>query len=226
MTARPAKLLFFSVSLLIAADSHAQAFSIDFGGRISAPQPVYGAAAGQVGHWNIGHFGDVVPLFTLDGSATSVTLGGSSSGGGGVVIPTNNPDEQELMGDFDRFSVNNGGYAIRGLAPGVYDIYLYSWSSSSDGINPSIGVSTLDEFGGFSFPAGQPWPGGQVLNVTYGIVRLTLAPGRTTIGITGSAGAEGTAPLNGIQIVPVPTPATALVAPLACLALSRRRRTI
>lgn len=127
------------------------------------------------------------------------------------------------MADFDRFRINDGGYVIQHLLPGAYDIYVYSWRGSNDQGTPGIVVSAPGGPYGLSIASGQPWPGQQVLGVTYGVVRIDLGA-NGTFGISGFAGGEGTAPINGIQIVPVPAPGAAILGPLAGLAFTRRRR--
>lgn len=123
----------------LAGTGSAQDLNINFGPP-PVPTPAYGAASGQIGHWNSLVFpSGVTPLLDLAGHATGVTAAPSSSmwcdmydcsacssGCPGTFV---DPDDQKLLGSWINadcgLSVTQFGFA--GLEAGRYAAYVYTY---------------------------------------------------------------------------------------------------
>ncbi|MDX2115563.1 MAG: hypothetical protein SFZ24_08075 [Planctomycetota bacterium] len=119
---------------LPAVSASAQSFNIDFEGPpqggpgTGTPGASYGAAAGQAGSWNR-VFANQTPvgLFTLDGSATGVSLVRSGPlPHGGFNSPQTTGDREQLLDDF--WNIDNGPAQAQffGLSSGWYEVYTYA----------------------------------------------------------------------------------------------------
>lgn len=201
--------LVLSANLLV-RPLQAQGFNLDVGQNlILAPTPSagHGAAAGQAGVWNA-----VPPSFAPQ---ALVDLGGATTGATVVadhtssynVFPSVMPpgDDQRLMEDLA--ALPNLGvlvtWSFAGLVPGNYDVYTYA-------ADPSAGITTQVVVVGSPDPAqivGGPWPGQHVLGLTYARHSVAVIDGTLVLELLGigpplfDVGA-----LNGIQLVPDPTP--------------------
>ena len=125
----------------IGSAARAQSLNIDFGGAVGSVASTFGAAAGQVGTWNLISTPDVTPnLLGLNGVATAVSLNLpfsanlDLSGSDGLGV---DPDIDGLRGDnFFMNSPSLWSFELDNLVDGAYDVYVYSPT------NP--GVSTGD----------------------------------------------------------------------------------
>lgn len=120
---------------------------------------------------------------------------------------------------------------MQGLAPGVYRLYVYGWSPFDDP-NPTMSRIAIDETTSGSFQIVEThfnniWSG-DVSGVTFATSEIEVqATGGLLLFTLLSLGNGEDSPvsvLNGIQIVPIPAPTTAvMVLVLLPLASCRRR---
>lgn len=112
----------------------AQGFNVDLyaDGASPAPSAAFAAASGQAGTWNAIACTfcepQVFPLVDVNGQASGVSLK-TTSGGFANSCPSGpfTLDEQALLGGGQGGSdvFNAVSFALQGLTPGVYDLYLY-----------------------------------------------------------------------------------------------------
>ena len=201
----------------------AQAFNIDCGGRVeTTPDSSYGAGAGQSGFWNPA--GIVVDnLRDINGSLTSVRLGGSSVGVLNLDGATGN--DELLMETVYQMSPSTL-VSLTNLAPGHYDLYAYSWFPLDSDTHTVFftarnGASEVID----SLTFGGPWPGGQIEGITFARIPVEVLPGRNflTLNVVGGS-AKSSNVLNGLQLVPIPAPGSAaFLFGVATLIAPRRR---
>jgi hypothetical protein len=203
-----------SALCLSAAAACGQSFNIDFGTANPPPAPVYGAASGSAGFWNI-YPGGVMPLSNLSGGPTGVTISGGATGFlGSANDPLTLGDDDALLDDFIGIPVIDT-WIVTGLAPGNYDVYGYTWTFNALPSGFDVNAQGMQVAGG-------AWPGSFQPGL-YSHHTVTIAPNQPMlVSLYSINGAIGV--ISGLQIVAAPAPgATAL---LACggLACGRRRR--
>lgn len=197
-----------------------QAFNIDFNNAFGTPTAAYGAGAGQPGTWNdVSFTGFAVPLNGLGGGATGVTAQVDGTAG---PFSFNNAgttgDDERLMDDlFDVGGVGGTGtVTISGLAAGAYDVYTYAWAPDSGTFITSVTV------GGAALTSGGAWPGVPTSGITHTQHVANVGAGQNLV--INVATSSGFGSLNGVQIAPVPEPATLSLLALGGIAVLRRRR--
>lgn len=209
-----------------------QAFNVDFGkNSFQAPMPsiTYGAAANQPGFWNSDYAGNV-PLLDTTGAATSAFVFSGSLAETTTPIGGGDSDEERLMGDASRWSADFSNTQVANLLPGQYRLYVYGWAGSREGnfqsvINVGIEGTSSSAFLTINYKA--QWPGQQVLGETYATWDFTITKPNSNIGIypqnLGTILQPRYSYVNGIQIVPIPTPGAAGLLTFAALGAARRR---
>jgi hypothetical protein len=209
-----------------AGAARAEFFNIKYGTDFGNPSPAYGGAANQPGFWtNQPIATGVQQLRDLGGNLTNVTIELS-----GIFYPFSfdNPgpqgDERALMNSYVGlgFPGDSATFRIRGLAAGDYDLITYAWGSDNAAYRTGISPNGLPEQS-----VGGPWPGGQVLGVTYADHQVHLGAGEDLV-VTATTRA-GFGSVNGLQIAPpspAPEPGTLALAGVGAglMLLVRRRR--
>jgi len=218
-----------ALACALAATSAQAQFNVDFSnGGASAPAPsnAYGAAAGQAGVWN--NFTTAVvagaPLVDVAGAATGVTLsltaGGfmfdaSNSNPNGVITPAGSDDEFFMDDVWD--SPVNATITVGNPPAGPYQLYVYGGS-------PDSGTTFMQ----FNVGAASQSVGGQWTNpftfqqgVTHALFNVNHAGGDLVIGVPDVPGFES---VNGLQIAPIPEPASIGLLLVGATGLMRRRR--
>jgi hypothetical protein len=211
-------LLVVGILIAVPTVTHAQSFNVDFGVGPS-PSAAYGAAAGQAGVWNVA-VGGVVPLLDLVGGSTSVSLLYPDAGWESVFdYGGTTGDDEFLLDDFFTWPPTGPlPFVVRGLAPGAYEFFSYSFAPN--GANSWVDVPGSPE--GFQLLGGA-WPGSHQLGLTYALHTLTLVePADVTINVGVWNGAWGG--FNGLQIVRVPEPSALVLLVGGALGLVSRRR--
>jgi hypothetical protein len=202
-----------------------QSFNIDLGAYAdTVTASDYGAAAGQTGHWNYYSQNDA-RLRDLSGSPTSVEFGIT---GAGLGLPTDiaglGGNEERFMESFANVQPSASTFTLFGIAPGIYDCYIYSWMGPVFGsatVTFQVQAKNNKATGQVSYNS-PAWPGGQIKGVTYDVLRIEVPANAFFMDISVGMDTDFQI-LNGLQIVRVPAPASAmLLAPLAWAA--RRRR--
>jgi hypothetical protein len=197
------------LAVLCADAGRAQCFNVDFGNGFGSPSAAYGAAAGQVGHWNEiqAVMGGVYPLLDVGGNATGATLITSwpPNSGLGTAFQDNGPvgDDEALLDDFVQLGAYAGypAFQIRftGLEQGKYVVYAY-------GFSPPRGLGGNSCFvdlkrGQLSFlnhtVGNADWTGQHVLGETY-LVDSAGTGNELRLRVT-NAFADGRC--NGLQLV-------------------------
>jgi hypothetical protein len=191
----------------LAGVANAQNFNIDVSDLTGSPANTYGAATGQVGHWNvlIGGPPYAASLNNLANAPTSVTTNVVAVGNGTGDFSFNNAgtggNDEFLMDDCQ--DVGNGGtvppsettWTFAGLNPVNYDITVYSWAPDNAAF-----ISTVGECGsGTTFMVGGAWPGGFAIGITH-VQFSACATGGTIEICVNSGGVNGTfSSVNGYQ---------------------------
>lgn len=221
--------------------AHGQSFNIDLnmvGGSpqlgAGTPSETFGAAAGQAGFWNgVGALvGSPISLSDLLGNTTDATVlktADNPGGVGGFSFTGNTGDFALLLNDAEQVAtlVSGGNltYTFSGLASGAYDVYTYAahragaFSATPVFVPEAVTSNTQIVTG--------PMPGNafQYL-ITHSIHRVVLqAGGEFHISITQPPNHSQGMNVNGIQIVAVPEPSSALgIAFGAAIVLLRRSK--
>lgn len=217
-------------ALLLSAFSIPQGFNVDIDSPGSPPQggggvpsSAFGAASGQAGFWNmitvIGD--DFDTLRGLDGALTSVTgqLVGPNNGGSHF-FAGNTGDYALLLNDASIIGSRDFTFTFSGLSNGWYRVYVYSAK-----INGEYGEADITVFGSSSANpqrvSGQ-MPGNRFeYLLTHSVHDIEVTSGELVIF---GEGPFPNAYINGLQILPVPEPATAVsLALLGLMYLARRR---
>lgn len=213
--------------LLIAASStvcSAQAFNVDAGGFFStSPPDTYGAAAAQAGLWNTRSSGGL--LSDLSGAATSVTFSVSNNGGFLLDIPGATPDDKLLMDSALAVQPLSDAANFSNLKPGLYDLYIYCWAGNllgSKDVTIRAFTGAGEVVGGVQYS--EQWPGQHVLGETYEKLRVEVTPGDDQYIVVFIQAPGDFNVINGIQLVPVPTPASMTLPVIGALVGTRRRR--
>jgi len=202
-----------------------EALNIDLGGGFSTPPAsTYGAAAYQPGFWNPVNLvkNDLVDI---NGNSTPVRYASEANGGFLLDIQGATPDDKLLMDSALSVQSTRSAATFSNLQPGLYDLYIYCWAGNLLGpkdvtIRAFTGAGQV--VGGVRY--GEQWPGQQVLGETYDKLRVEVTPGDGQyIDIAIQAFGDFNV-INGVQLVPIPAPATLTLAPAALLACRRRRR--
>lgn len=230
----------FSVSCLLTGRAYGQPFNIDFDIFFGepyigngAPSSSFGAAAGQPGHWNripSVSGGPPMPLVDLAGLPTSATIlktADNPGGAGGFNFAGNTGDFALLLNDIEGVATTHSGgnltYTFSGLASGIYDIYTYAVHYT--GVAQDTPVFVPEASGSNIQIVTGPMPGNAFeYLVTHSIHRVNLGPGgEFHISITQPPNRPQAMHVNGIQIVQVPEPSSALgIAFGAAILLLRR----
>ena len=176
----------------------AAGFNIDFGSAFTGLPSTYSAASGQAGVWN-----DVFANGNLQdttGAATSVAVTPIVGNPNGQIGAATTNDEL-LLGDFFFFS-SGWNVDFAGLTDGLYDVYYYAPSSTgvSTGAFTANGTSITEI------------PGDSVSNLIQGTSYDVLSGVSVSGGTLSLASTGGVLELNfglaGLQLVPVPEPAS------------------
>ena len=199
-------------------------FNIDYGTHFGTPSSAYGAAANQPGFWNNPLAGTTTPqqLRDLSGALTAVTIAmGSPQLEFFADHPLTAGDDEALMDDAVDLFGRATGFTIANLPAGPYDIFTYAWAPDDPTFRTGVTVNMTGRL------VGGPWPGSQVLGVTYALHRITLAPGENLNVVAQTVVGAGS--INGFQIAQiaeVPEPSTLVLSGLGMglLALVRRHR--
>jgi len=191
----------------LAGVAHAQNFNIDVSDLTGSPANTYGAATGQVGHWNVLTGGPpyAASLNNLANAPTTVTTNVVAVGNGTGDFSFNNPgtggNDEFLMDDMQ--DVGNGGtvppsettWTFSGLNPVNYDITVYSWAPDN-----ATFVSTISECGsGVAQVCGGAWPGGFVAGTTHVQLSACATGGTIEICVNSGAVSGNFSSVNGYQ---------------------------
>jgi len=201
----------------LSGTASAQAFNVDIGSvafGFGIPANTYGAASGSVGEWNAVDIDLLTgltnyaspPLVTTANAPSPVTVEFNTTVAGGYVFLEF--DNANTFGD-DEALFDDAGYVggphsitVHALAPGDYDVYMYSMAPDNSSFLTDIAVTgspdPLQAVGG-DFIAGF------VLGVTHSRHRVTVALGGTIEILLSINNLFDT--MNGLQIVPA-TPST------------------
>ncbi len=210
----------------------AESINIDFG-DLAGPSPLgpdFGAASGQTGAWNsITAVETTLNLVGLDGSATdlTLTLGPASvnpSGASGLVTG----ETGLLLSDFffEGSETDFWFVVIRGIDPGVYDVYVYAPAnnSSQQGTGDySINGIPMSDIPGSGLQNFIPRENMIGVPGNYDVLSdLTVTGG--VIGLESNEYSTRLLGLSGIQIIAAaPEPATGPLLAFALVALASRR---
>jgi hypothetical protein len=222
--------------------AHGQSFNIDldvfFGSQVignGAPSSSFGGAADQQGLWNripSVNGGPPVPLLDLMGSGTGATIlktASSPGGAGGFNFPGNTGDFALLLNDAEQVAtlVSGGNltYTFSGLASGAYDVYTYV--AHIAGVFSATPVFVPEAVASNTQIVTGPMPGNafQYL-ITHSIHRVVLQQGgQFNVSITQPPNHPQGMNVNGLQIVLVPEPSSALgIALGAAIVLLRKSK--
>ena len=211
----PVSLLVSSGPPVVTPTPHG-AIGIDFAGTSTAlispteiagvvPKPNWNSATGASSS-------SALPLVDETGAVTTAGVVWSSNGGWTLPIADGRDNVRLMKGYLDTTSTSTTTVTVSGLAPDTYDVYVYAdgdnrtydrsanYSISGAGITPST-ITLIDAAGtnfGTAFTRGD--------NSRGNYVRFTITATAFTLTATPNAPSAGTrrAPVNGIQIVPVP----------------------
>jgi hypothetical protein len=218
--------------------SSAQNIGINFSGRDNndvAPDQTAGVVP-QTNYNNAdGNAGTLLGLVGANGATTGATVTWNTPHLWNTDDESNtsqfaNPGDENLMkGYLDVFEGETGSITVSGLAPGLYDVYVYSLTAVDgrdsgnivvEGIQEksiSIISTAFQEGGG---PGGDDNLGGNPGNYNR-YSNLNLSDGQLDIALTGQTFRTA---VNGIQIVAVPEPAGLGLLGAGALGLLARRR--
>lgn len=184
----------------------AQSFNIDVGMNLGffapTPDPTYGAASGQSGHWDA-----FLPTLTataleaLDAATTTVTLRSDATSTFNVFPGVMTPgDDQRLMEDFHITPNLNmpSTWTFEGLANGDYTVYTYASDPTSAGVRTEITVA-----GSVDPPqqVGAGWPGAHAPGQTYSQHDVTVTSGTLVVVGLVVGGQLDSGVINGFQVV-------------------------
>jgi hypothetical protein len=200
----------------IASIAGAQAFNLDFedtagvGGGL--PSSAFGAA-GMAGNWHPIGLGMTNNLINTSNVATGVSVDVTALG-----MLSNNTqgyagDDLLLMGD-----IADGPSLITftGLADGPYDVWVYAQAPDSATFFTDVTIN------GNTQTVGGAWGGTYVQGNTHSFhTGVVVAGGTMSITLAVNS---GFASLNGLQIAPVPEPATFVALGIGALGLLVIRR--
>ncbi|MCG3123791.1 MAG: hypothetical protein GIKADHBN_02212 [Phycisphaerales bacterium] len=210
----------------------AQPFNLDIAPSDAIlPGVEYAGAANQAGLWNRVD-GSSGVLRDVNGNLTS-----SQSGLlGGLLTTTSitgaDPGDKELMESVffgDRIGSAQAG--VSNLAPGPYRIYVYAWQPPDSPLATQSRIAINETTSGTSLVVetvfGGGWSGHSP-GMTYATadINVVASSGLLLFGLLSLGNGEDSpvSVLNGIQIVPIPAPTTAvMVLVLLPLASCRRR---
>lgn len=210
----------------VARNAAGQAFNIDLGpgSVLPAPSDAYGAATGQTGHWDRATAGPYADLSDLTGAKTSAQFGGAAIGTSINGIPGSSPDENAMMQSVLALGGASDAVGVRRLEPGWYDVYVYCWAGPG-GVQPSIDIASATSFYTFTPNSFAPWPGEQTLGITYVKARVLVDGPSAGIGITYHVPTNSFGVMNGIQLIPAPSPGVGItMVSFGISAAFRRRR--
>jgi hypothetical protein len=216
-----------AATLVTTVAASAQSFNINFG-TTATPliNSTYGAAAGQAGNWNQVTNSAVVnqALVNIAGGASAATL--SLDGGTMFYFPTAVPNGVTTSGDAQSLldslwdTGGPGLITINGLAPGVYDFYIYAIAPDSNTAITTINLNGL----GVQNVGGQlpnPFNDQYAVGLTHALYQNVNIAGGASVVVNFSA---VFASVNGMQIRLVPAPGALALLGVAGLVGTRRRR--
>jgi len=202
---------------------HAQTINVDFGDASGTPTSEY-AAAGMPGVWNaITDTSSPASLVNVAGELTAATLSIAPNGVslGSTTDQSTTGDDASLLRDFLR--PDEGDMVtveFANLEPGPYRVITYAVGGQTEPMlswvwtNDELGDNVIDLFG-VTGNGLEP-----LLTHSEHIVDVT-SEGTLTVTVKG----QGTAFVNGIQLIPVPAPSVlGLMLISTCMPTSRRRR--
>lgn len=190
-----------SISLcLVASESPAQDFNIDFGVIGDPPSAAYGAV-GQAGHWNdIGVLTTTrIPLRGLDGQLTPVVIYGI---GGTQMLNFDHPlstGEDDALIDDMLIGFNDPVDVcvwIQNLQDGYYEVTNYALTPNDDDLLSRVRVDFANEGPRF---VGGAWTGAHAEGVTYTRHHIHVTDGEIAFH-SGEWAAGVQSGLNGVQI--------------------------
>ena len=120
----------------MAGAGFAQNFNVDFSAHFGGPAATFGAAANQVGTWNVVSSAGPSTLLDLNGNTSAASIAVTAStfdgfGGG------HSGDLQALLDDnFFASGGQNWSLTISGLSNGLYNFYYYAPSNGSVDTGP------------------------------------------------------------------------------------------
>ncbi|MCG8450813.1 MAG: hypothetical protein MI725_14690 [Pirellulales bacterium] len=205
---------FVAASAVFAQVASAAGFNVDFGDDFTGLPSTYGAASGQTGTWN-----DVSANGTLQditGTATTVSVTlivGNPSG----QINSATTNDEILLGDNFFFS-SGWNVDFANLPDGLYDVYYYAPSNGA----VSTGVFTINGATQTELPGD---PGSSLsLGTSYDFLSgVSVVGGTLSLASTGGV-LESNFGLAGLQLIPVPEPASFILFAVGCVAAPRMRR--
>ncbi len=209
-----------------------QALNIDIGPTgSSVPSEMFGGAASQPGYWNLDD-GSGQFLRDSSGNLTSARAGIQGSTPAALSIDGIGPGDKELMESMlfgDRNSMTSVG--VLGLVPGDYRLYLHAWSPIDDPNRTESRIAIDETTSGYFSVVGTNFNniwGGQALGVSYAVADVTVQQSGGLLLFTlmslGNGEDSPVSVLNGIQIVPIPAPGAGVIAGVAAVWSTRRRR--
>jgi hypothetical protein len=197
-------LIHWRPDLAVVGPEPAVALNIDIGAGTPVPGGSFGAAAEQSGVWSAVSAVDAMAapkaLNNLAGEPTTATL--EASGGGGDFAadnPATSGDDESLLDDLHDV-VDGATWTLRGLLPGSYMVYVYSWAPDDPSFTSEVTI--LGGSRGAQTCGGQAWTGSYIEGAHYVVDRVEASGGEISVQV-GPTPAQTPASLNGIQVVAV-----------------------
>jgi len=178
--------------------------NIDLGVTAGTPGTGQGGVPGNTGAWNgVDLPTEITSLFDLSLVQTTGTFGDSSSAGEFFFDePASTGFYAKLFDDGHDIGCTGSAsatYTFDGFAPGLYDVYVYSWALE-DPVNSLTDITVVGGSKGTQTCGGIPFQTSLIDGGNYVVDQVTIGSGGT-IQVT-AARNMGCARVNGFQILP------------------------